>query len=52
MDKETMTKEEIALELAITVYNKSVPVNQDPSPEGEGKAMAALYNSILENLNL
>lgn len=52
MDNETLTKEEIALDLTLTVYEKDEPVCSDRSPEGRGKAIAALYNTILESLNL
>lgn len=52
MEIQSKSKQLIALELAITAYEKDKPLNSDNSPEGEGKAIAALYNAILENLNL
>lgn len=52
MNESDMTKEEIALELALSFLNRYQPINTDHSPEGEGKAIAALYNAILENINI
>ena len=52
METANSSKQQIALELTITAYEKDKPLNSDNSPEGEGKAIAALYNAILENLNL
>lgn len=50
METTSLTTQQIALELALAAYEQNNPVNHDHSPEGEGKAIAALYNAILENL--
>ena len=50
MDNEAVTKEEIALELALKYLDKNIPLNSDYSPEGVGIMLAALYNTIRENL--
>ena len=52
METQSKSKELIALELAITAYEKARPVNADHTAEGEGKSIATLYNTIYENLNI
>lgn len=52
MDNEKMTKEEIALELALAYLAKHDPHNSDYTAEGEGKSLATFYNAILENLKV
>ena len=52
MDNETISKEEIALELALAYLSKSQPINTDHTTEGEGKSLATFYNAILENLKV
>ena len=52
MEVQTKSKEVIALELALAAYEDERPSNADKTPEGEGKAIAALYNAIYENLNI
>jgi hypothetical protein len=52
MDNENLTKEEIALELALAFLAKTQPMNTDHSAEGEGKSLATFYNAILENLKV
>lgn len=52
MENESMTKEEIALELALAYIEKFVPDNADHTAEGEGKSLATFYNAILDNLKI
>lgn len=47
---ENISKEEIALELALKYLEKSFPLHDDHSPESVGKMLAALYNTIYEGL--
>lgn len=52
MEAVYVTKEQIALELTLAIMQKSLPTINDWTPKGEGKAIAELYNSIYENLNV
>lgn len=50
LDIDNISREEIALELALKFMERTLLMNNDHSPKGEGKAIAELYNSIYENL--
>ena len=50
MDSTYISKEQVALELTIALIEKALPTLNDWSPEGAGKGIARLFNSIYENL--
>ncbi len=52
MEAVYLSKEQIALELTLAIIEKCVPHNDDWSPDGEGKMIANLYNSVYENLKV
>jgi hypothetical protein len=45
-------KADLAKELTLKFLERNQMVISDASPEGTGKAVANLFNAILENLNL
>ena len=51
MDNETVSKEEVALELTVAALNFKPPYAQDDSPAGIAKLVTDLYKAILDNLN-
>ena len=52
MDDKTLSKEEIALQLTLAILEKDRPLYKDFTADSIGKAIAALYNAMYENLKI